>query len=331
MSKSFRKPNHQFTAVFNRMMQKAWKALPIVIDTNNDISKAVIVAGAGRSGTTWIADILNYKNDYRLMFEPFQGRRVRITRHFKHGQYLRPDDQNEAFLEPLRAILSGSLKHSGWIDRPNRKLICKKRLIKIIHGNLLLKWINVHFPQIPIILILRHPCAVARSRLVLSHWDWAEDFQECIGQEQLIEDFLSPVISEIKNVQDVFEMHIFSWCVANYVPLRQFQRGEIHLVFYENLCTKPEVEVDRLFSFLDEPYDQRVFKHLKKPSQVTRRKSAINTGKSLIDDFKNHISRSQIQRAVEILSLFGLDKVYSEGPMPLVNGEQNPLVVGLRP
>lgn len=57
------------------------------------------------------------------------------------------------------------------------------------------------------------------------------------------------------------------------------------------------------------------------------RQSAVRTGKSLTDDFKNRISRNQIQRAVEILSLFGLDKVYSEGPMPLIDGEQDLLAV----
>lgn len=261
------------------------------------------------------------------MFEPFQARRVTITSHFKHGQYLRLDDQNEAFLEPVRAILSGKFKHPRWVDRANRKLICRNRLIKIIHGNLLLKWIKINFPQVSIVLIIRHPCAVACSRLALQHWNWVEDFQECISQEQLMEDFLSPFINEIENAQDIFDIHIFSWCIGNYVPLRQFRRGEIHLLFYENLCTQPEIEIKRLFSFLGEPYDERIFKTVRRPSDVCRKDSAINTRKSLTDDFKKHISRNQIQKAVEILSLFGLDKVYSEGPMPLVDGEQNLLAV----
>jgi hypothetical protein len=307
--------------------KKVKQKLPIVIDNNNDINKAVILAGAARSGTTWLANIINYKNDYRLMFEPFQSRRVHITKHFKHGQYLRPDDRNEAFLEPLATILSGKLKHPSWVDRHNHKLFCKKRLIKTIHGNLLLKWIKTNFPQVPIILILRHPCAVAHSRLTLSHWDWLEDFNECINQEQLIEDFLNPFINEIKNAHNIFDIHVFSWCIANYIPLRQFQRGDIHMVFYENLCTKPEIEVERLFSYLGVPYNERVFKTIRIASALSRKDSAINTGKNLTDDFKNHISCHQIHRAIEILGLFGLDKVYSEGSMPLfhIDSEQNPL------
>ncbi len=318
--------NHQIHAVLSKVVRKVQRTIPLVIDTNHDISKAVIVAGAARSGTTWLTEIVNYRNDYRLMFEPLRGRCVNIVHNFKCGQYLRPDDQNEAFLEPLKAILSGRLRNFRWVDRHNRKLICKKRLIKVIRGNLLLKWIKVHFPQVPIVLILRHPCAVANSRLSLPHWNWAENYQECIDQEQLVRDFLEPMISEIEKAQDTFEMHIFSWCIANYVPLRQFQRGEIHLVFYENLCTNPETEIARLFSFLGESYDEKVFRCVRAPSNVARQQSAVNTGKSLIDDFNNYLSCDQKRRAVEILSLFGFDKIYSDGPMPLVSNEQGALL-----
>lgn len=32
---------------------------------------SVFLAGFGRSGTTWIFDIINYKNEYRYTFELF--------------------------------------------------------------------------------------------------------------------------------------------------------------------------------------------------------------------------------------------------------------------
>jgi hypothetical protein len=33
------------------------------------------------------------------------------------------------------------------------------------------------------------------------------------------------------------------WCIENYVPLKQFKRGEIHLAFYESFCERPESEL----------------------------------------------------------------------------------------
>lgn len=290
----------------------------------NDYRQTVFVSGAGRSGTTWVANIINYANDYRFMFEPFHPQRVDIVSHFKYRQYLRPDNHEEAFIKPAKAILSGRIKNP-WVDKLNRKLIARKRLIKDIRTNHLLKWIKTNFPEIPIILLLRHPCAVAHSKLVLK-WDIPLD--EYLAQEQLMVDFLAPFRVEMQNAQDAFERHIFLWCVENYVPLQQFRSGEIYLAFYENICTKPEQEIDNLFRFLGRPYKQKAFDVVGIPSTLCRAGSPIFSGNNLVEDFKNHITDKQIKKAVEILGLFGLNRIYSEDSMPLVSGSEQNLFVG---
>jgi sulfotransferase family protein len=177
----------------------------------------------------------------------------------------------------------------------------------------LLKWIKTNFPEIPIILLLRQPCAVAASKLKLG---WGAHLEEFLAQDELMEDFLSPLRSEMENVQSPFDGYILMWCIENYVPLKQFKTGEIHLAFYENFCVKPDQEVDRLFSFLGETYDAGVFKAMRRPSALFRKESAIYSGENLIQAWKKHVTDKQIQRAVEILCLFGLQKIYSENPMP---------------
>jgi hypothetical protein len=47
-------------------------------DLNNDFRNTIFLAGTGRSGTTWLSNIINYKNEYRYMFEPFQSKKVNI-------------------------------------------------------------------------------------------------------------------------------------------------------------------------------------------------------------------------------------------------------------
>lgn len=290
---------------------------PPLIDYG-DYRRSVFLAGTGRSGTTWITNIINYANAYRLMFEPFHSQRVDIVSHFGYRRYLRPDNHDKAFIEPAKVILSGRIKNA-WIDKLNRKLIAKKRLIKDIRANHLLKWIKTHFPEVPIILLLRHPCAVAHSKLKLN---WQAHLEGFLAQDELMEDFLAPFRAEIENAQDIFEKHIFMWCVENYVPLKQFKVGEIHVAFYENFCAKPEQEIKGLFSFLGETYDRRVFNAVREPSALSRKDSSILSGKSLTEGFKNHITDEQVRRTVEILSVFGLQKIYSEDSRPLVSGEQ---------
>ena len=165
---------------------------------------------------------------------------------------------------------------------------------------------------------LGHPCAVVRSHL--RRTDPEPDLDKFLAQPELVEDFLRPFEKEIKAAQTTFDQLVFRWCIENYVPLKQFKRGEVHLAFYENFCRSPEPEVDRLFSFLGRDYDQRILKNLGKPSPVSRKTSAIISGGSLIDGWRKQITGEQIQRAVEILSLFGLDSIYSQGSMPNVDG-----------
>ena len=289
----------------------------------SDHRRTVFIAGTGRSGTTWLANIVNYANAYRFMFEPFHPRRVDVVGHFRYRQYLRVDNCEKVFMEPARIILSGRIRND-WIDKLNRKLIAPRRLIKDIRTNLLLKWIKTHFPEIPVVLLLRHPCAVAYSKLQLN---WDTHLEEYLAQDKLMEDFLAPFRNEIEGARDAFEKHVFLWCIENYVPLRQFEDGQIHVAFYEEFCVTPKEEIERLFSFLGEWYDKRVFDAVTEPSALCRKNSPVLCRKDLAEDFRNHINNEQIKRTVEILSLFGLDRIYSADSMPIVSGKRDPFAL----
>lgn len=284
----------------------------VFLDSNSDYRNCIVLAGNGRSGTTWVSDIINYKNEYRYIFEPFHPHKVGICKRFRYRQYLRPDNRDLQFTEPVKAILAGRVRNR-WTDSQNRRFLCKKRLVKDIRANHLLKWIQVNFPGVPIILLLRHPCAVANSKLQLN---WETHLEEFLAQRELMEDFLNPFRKEIEQARSTFEKHVFMWCIENYVPLNQFKRGEIHLAFYENFCETPRQEIDRLFSFLGEKFDERIFQNLSEPSSQSRKNSAIFTGESLIDSWRKHVNKEQLERALEILSLFGLNRIYSRDSIP---------------
>lgn len=284
----------------------------LYVDANAHHEASVLVAGTGRSGTTWVSDIVNFHNDHRVLFEPFYPQKVELVRHFRYRQYLRPDNDDPAYVAPARAILTGRVRNR-WIDRENRKLWAQKRLIKDIRANLLLRWMHARFPGMRTILIFRHPCAVANSKLKLR---WSTHLSEFLEQPELMEDFLSPVRAEMAAARTDFEKHIFLWCVENYVPLKQFRPGELHLAFYEPFCQDPRAETERLFSFLGRNVDEQIQCHLRTPSTMVRAGSAILSGGSLTESWRKDISNDQIKRCTEILHLFGLDRIYTEDSLP---------------
>src|SRR5918998_3655773 len=280
----------------------------LYLDLNRDYRNSIFLAGSGRSGTTWVSDIINYKNDYRYVFEPFHPGKVGICRGFRCNQYLRPQDRREEFLHPARRILSGGLR-SGWSDRFHSRFVARRRLIKDIRANLLLGWMRANFPEMPIILLLRHPCAVVASRLALG---WKDHLSETMEQRELVEDFLFSMEAEIRAAKGDFERHLFLWCIDNYVPLKQFRPQEVHLTFYENLLARPEAELQSLFASLGEDFDERVYRRLRRPSPLSRK----NTPSPSLEGWRTRVSANQLERTIEILGLFGLDHLYGEGAMP---------------
>jgi hypothetical protein len=288
----------------------------LYVDLDRDYANSIFLAGSGRSGTTWVSDIINYRNEYRYIFEPFHPGKVAVCEHFRPRQYLRPGDAREEFLGPAQTILSGGLR-SRWADRFHTRFFSRRRLIKDIRANLLLGWIRANFPKIPIVLLLRHPCAVASSELKLR---WAPGLDVFLSQRELMADFLEPFREEIEGVRTDFERHVIAWCIENLVPLRQLGRGEVHLIFYESLCERPEEEVESLFAFLGKEFDRSVLRRMRRPSLLSREGSAVVSGERLVDGWRAHVSAGQIERTEELLGLFGLGGVYSADPMPDATG-----------
>lgn len=271
-----------------------------------DHTKTVFLAGSGRSGTTWLSGLINHDSDYRQIFEPFHPGKVEDFRGFGSKQYLRPEDRREEFLEPAQKAVTGQLR-GGWTDRGGA-LVARRRLVKDIRANLLLGWLAENFPGMPIVLLMRHPCAVVSSRLALG---WRDNLDETMDQRDLVEDHLMPMKDEIRAAREPFERQLFLWCIDNYVPLRQFRPGSIHLCFYENLVLDPEPELRSLFRFIGRDFDGAVLGKLGRPSPTSRRNE-----KPSVDGWRRRVSEEQLAKAGEVLGLFGLDKIYGPETRP---------------
>jgi hypothetical protein len=277
-----------------------------------DHTSSVFLAGSGRSGTTWLSQIINHGRRYRYVFEPFNPREVGPFAHFGTKQYLRPEDRRKEFLEPARLALTGRLR-DPWADRFNGRIVARRRLIKDIRANLLLGWMRANFPGMPIILLLRHPCAVVASRLALG---WKDNLSETMEQQELVEDYLLPMEAEIRAARDDFERHLFLWCIDNYVPLKQLGPEEVHLTFYEKVLARPEEELRGLFASLGDSFDERVYAKLRLPSPLSRR----NAPAPSLEGWRTRVGSDHLERTIEILRLFGLDHLYGEGAMPDPSG-----------
>lgn len=285
------------------------------INPEPDLRRSILVAGTARSGTTWLGDILASQVPSRILFEPFNPDLVPEYRGFHYFQYLRPGMENPRFRAFAHRIFTGEIRNR-WIDRQNERIRPGYRIIKEIRINLALKWLHDNFPEVPIILLLRHPCAVVASRMDLG-WATDADIQPFLSQPDLVADHLAPCMDLIKTAKTDEEKHAIIWSVSNLVPLKQFEPNEIKVVYYENLCTQPEIELPAIFASLGQAYQDMKNGTLDLPSQTTRVTSAVVHGRDKISSWKEKLTSGKIKNILQIVDAFGLGYLYDESIYPL--------------
>jgi len=284
----------------------------------HDLSKAAVISGSGRSGTTWIGQVLGSIAHYRIMFEPFHKQETEVLHDWHYRQYVRPDDRSSAYVEPASLILSGRV-HSHWIDKFNGEVFPRGRLIKDIRIQMLLPWMHKTFPDVPIAIVTRHPCAVALSRIALG---WKTNLDGLLEQEELLDDYLSPFVAEMERAEDEFDKNLVLWCAENYVPLRYFsgrnyapsahQPGDpAYVTRYEDICAKPEAEFGKLAAFFGWRLSEESKALMKKPSAMTAKHSAILSGGNLTESWRKKVTDRQRATAQRLLETFQLNHLYS--------------------
>lgn len=291
-------------------------------DVEGDISRSILVAGAGRSGTTWLATIISSQVPCRIMFEPFCTERIKEFAGFNHFQYVRPSSEYPALLSYCRRVFTGDIRNP-WIDRKVDRIHSSHRLIKAIRANLFLKWIHESFPDLPILFIIRHPCAVVLSRMRMG-WETEKDLNGFLTQSLLVDDVLAGKTHVLESAETSEERHALIWCISNWVPLKQFATGEWNLVFYENLCLQPHEELPRIFGAIGQRCTESALQSVSKPSTTAIRGSAVFTGDDKVLRWRKELSAGQIQRIVRVVRDFGLGHIYDQEPTPKWNPAERP-------
>lgn len=113
----------------------------------NNYNEVIWLIGDGRSGTTWVSDLINHEKSYREMFEPFHPMLVRDANFIIPHQYMRRDGSNEDLEAFSAKVFSGKYTHER-LDSENRSLRYSGLLIKDIFANLMSHWAVSQFQQV---------------------------------------------------------------------------------------------------------------------------------------------------------------------------------------
>ncbi|MDY6782796.1 MAG: sulfotransferase [Cyanobacteriota bacterium] len=301
------------------MLNKQQKFLKLTEDLRYGIPASgkppIYLVGLPRSGTTWVGAVLNTSPGVKYFFEPFNFRFIPEAKpHFR--KYLRGDEQDEEFARYCRDAFAGRIEnqhltnHLNWLYKkwnwfPGRVAI------KDVNSLLMLEWIDSHMTQ-TIVIIMRHPCAVASSWLRL--WGGPQKGLETfldilLKQPQLMQDYLSPFEEVIKTASGFWQKIGAFWGAMYYVALEQQKKHPNWLVVqHEEFCQNPTQAYGKLFKQLDLPWSARTHNFLEistgkksKNPFVTQRISSQES-----DKWKQELEPWQIEEVKKIARPFNI-------------------------
>lgn len=289
------------------------------ISTGSADPDLIFIAGTGRSGTTWLTELVARSTRRRVVFEPFRNDRVPEWSGAESRQYIRPNDRNSAFLEPARKILDPDFRNE-WTDSYNERFLTRGRIVKDIRANLMLRWLYEQLGPFPVIYLIRHPGAVAASWL---RGGWA--FSPADGflrQRALVHDYLASLREEIVSATDVLDRAVYTWAVETSVVLSEFRRDEMIVVFYERLLLDPSLELTRINAFLGKELALPKSSSAARPSATTNPNASYRSQRDRLNAWHQVLTDEEKDRVQKIVSRFELDHLYSRDGLPLLDADE---------
>lgn len=256
-----------------------------------DIHNTIVISGCPRSGTTWLAEILNTIPNSNILMEPLHLRWVPEAKDigFSGRTHIEPNEDWPEAEDFMKRVLSGQIMNINTLLKVKPMQILKNRnwIVKFVRANRMLRWIVENFPIRPPILLIRHPCAVVSSQMYIpSSWGNSKP-------------------SELAR----------SWCYDYSIPLSSPKPHPWILVSYERLVREKEAEIKRIFKVLGFDVPKAAMDLFRRPSSTTRKDSPVRQGLDPLTDWKSHLTEEQVKHILGIVKGFGLD-FYNEDPEP---------------
>jgi hypothetical protein len=294
----------------------------LFLDPLHDPARALYVVSWPRSGSTWLAELLASSPGTRLVFEPanlaYEGRPELGTDLVSLPRVAPGGDLGGAGPR-LEQAVTGRLR-THWSDQITTTRLARRRVVKDILGVGALPWIADRWPTMPVILLVRHPLAVAHSLVQLT---WS--MNNATSAQGFIDAHAPGADPSLAAAALLGELA--QWADAHAAALGCDQAERTLVVFYEDLVTAPDEEIARLVRHVTEhggrawrtlSFDRRM---VERPSFASFRRTSATTAERL-EPWRHVYEPAVIDAAMEILAQRGLAGLYGPEATPLVPADR---------
>ncbi|NVK05600.1 MAG: sulfotransferase domain-containing protein [Flavobacteriia bacterium] len=268
------------------------------------------IIGSGRSGSTWVSDMIGYRRKLRNVLEPYRPHVIEQSNLMPLHAYVRSGTLPEDLRTYYASVFSGEFQHPD-MDSAANSLFYRGLLVKDVFASLFAKSVSDAFPQVKVSLLIRNPHDVAISMMSKSSWTWIDDPAVFLENEELVEDYLEPfkdLIQDISEGRSQYLKYITVWCISNYVPLMQFGLDGLNVLYYDCIKRDPVGEV---WDYWERWGNSR--RRMVIPTWKSKKLSAVSIGRKSI---VNEPGRSEVERGRRILEDFGFGQLYTMDGRP---------------
>jgi hypothetical protein len=307
-----------------------------------------LIAGSGRSGTTWVQDTLAYANNLRPVFEPLHPlaseigtryayralsadddhpelrqflievcagrRRMLWTKYRRHRRSLLPP------LDELRTMDAAVLLYRQWrkfLGQWPGLAIAGRRpdpLVKCIRANLMLGWLSRRC-DCRTVLVVRHPGAVIESEL-RNAWDPEIALHRFRGDSRLHELTGNRYRALLERRLTPIEALAARWVIENQWVIEQAPANGVTVVFYERLMSSPNLEWSRLCRALDLPEVPSESVRARPSQQSSANRFAVTDGASNEPRWLSVLTSEQVELIQGLLDQVHFDLYTLSDPEP---------------
>jgi hypothetical protein len=267
----------------------------------------ILITGAHRSGTTWLATLLAAGGELLHVFEPFNldGWAYQLNGMAKYWFTYAPALHQELARAAFRRVL----------DRRTGRVFGRRQWQRYLpftrRGRLLIKdpiacmsseWLAENF-SLQVLVLVRHPAAFAAS---LKRMQWYFSFADLYRQEQLMDDLLQPFRRELEaGYTDIVDQAALIWSIIYYVFSVFIERHpEWIVVKHETLSRQPIEELGALYGRLglnwSAAVEEKIRKYTVKENPVNPRHGVahqmVRDSQKNITRWKNALTSEEIER-----------------------------------
>lgn len=294
-----------------------------------DLRDTIIVAGAPRSGTTWVAELFRELDGYKLLNEPlFLSNYPKAQEAgFSWRTYLLPDAHAPRAEAYLHDALTGRMPLGpGWYFQRNSALgrlvehaTHRRLVVKFCRAGRMLRWMTSTFDVRGTVLVIRHPCAVVASQLHHGGWE-AEGLVHDLEAREALGEIPDHVYQRhedtLASLKTRLEVMTAVWCLDYYMPLLEHGNGDVPwtLLPYERLVTRGKEELERVLSSFGASLSESLIAQLRTPSYSA--KGDVQAPEQQLSKWRRRLSEEQIDIVLEIVDRMGLSRYYDRAIEP---------------